>query len=135
MKWNPRKECLVSEDNKVLKADTIKQMDNVLSALSLLFPKGFTHDDYQAQITNKALYEDPYQINGSYNHKNEFVGITLESEDNKTTVDFKHLKPFMQKSSKYFVGMSNCPLLVVNKNYIVVISPTYTDKVIRYLKF
>lgn len=135
MQLIPFKNCLVSEDRKVLKGNNLEDIKKVAYLLeSLSFPEGLTNECYNAKISQKALYSDPYHIN-DYNPKNEFIGITFESISGKTMVNNKHLKHFIQKTSKFFVGISGSPLLIVNKNYVVAISPEYESKIIEYLHF
>ena len=135
MQFIPLKNCFVSEDRKVLKGNSLDDIKKVALLLeSISFPEGLTNECYNAKISQKALYADPYQIS-EYNHKNEFIGVTFESISGKTMVNNKHLKHFIQKTSKFFVGISGSPLLIVNKNYVVAISPEYESKIIEYLHF
>lgn len=131
MKWIPYENSLISEDRRVLKADSVEKLPEKLKCS---FRNGFDYKGYLAKIREINLYADPYTINGSYDVKNEVTGVTFESSCNaRTIVNEKILKKFAQKKSVYFLGDSMSPLLIVNKNFCVIISPCNTGKQIKHI--
>lgn len=131
MKWDTWEGCQISEDRRVLKAANVDQLPEKLKCV---FLHGFNNPEYEAKIIQRALYEDPYKTSDNYNYKNEYIGITFKNGNNTTIVNEKLLKKFKQKSSKFFLGQNNCPIIIQNKNYIVMLAPCVDmGNVIEYL--
>ena len=134
MKFEPYENCLISEDRRVLKADTVEQLPE---KLKMSFPRGFTDPEYMAKKAETNLYSDPYAIDDHYNPKNEVEGTLFERGypwRQVTVVNKKTLKHFLQKSSVFYFNEPCSPLLIQNKNYVVIISPCNVGKYIRTIE-
>jgi hypothetical protein len=128
MKWKEWENCQLSTDGRVLKAENVDQLP---AKLKFCFSNGFNCQEYQAKMIMKALYSDPWESVQNYNIKNEVTGVTFESGGRQTTVDHKLLKQFLQKSSTFFLGQDESPLLIVNKNYVVILAPAQKGKILE----
>ena len=131
MKWEDWNGCLISSDKRVLKAESI---DKFPPEFKRLYEKGYLSEEYEAKITEKARYADPYSINGKYNFKNEFIGLSIEREGEKVVIRENLIKRLIQKSSKFYLSSHLTPVIIQNKNYVLIVAPCCDDlKVIEYL--
>jgi hypothetical protein len=125
MKWNNYRESsvlFVNNSNTVMKADKAESLPNTFQICS--FPKGYYIPENKAKIIHRGRYS------GKYTNE-EITCLMFESEGKKAVFNEKLVKPFLQKSSEFYLGNEDSPVLIKNKNYIVVIAPALNWELIH----
>lgn len=72
------------------------------------------------------LYTVGNTVNMSSGKENE-NSVMFVSSAGTSVFSAEYVKPFMLKSSKYFVAGNGKPLIIKNKNYIVLVGPINTN--------
>jgi hypothetical protein len=63
----------------------------------------------------------------------EFVGLRFRSSTGGTVVNEKLVKQFIQKTSEFYVSQEDGPVLIRNKNFIIIASPEPVKGLITFL--
>lgn len=131
MKWLTNDKypgCLFNQNNTILKTDSFDNIPNVIKQTT--FCNGIIKDSCLITDITKGIC----QIVERKKITNEYIGIEFKNSNDSTIIDMSLIKPFMQKTSKYYLLGNNCPLLIQNKNYIVMIASVLPDYFIPVLE-
>lgn len=105
--------CLFNDENTVLKTKSL---------------------DFFPRYVKNTIFDNTYYITDESNLGNIVKGkgiyddetielIKIQSLNGWSFFDYKLIKNFMQKSSKYYISKSNYPAIIINKNYVILITP------------
>jgi hypothetical protein len=127
MKWLNWRECEINKKKTLLKAEDLNKIPD---GLKLAFPYGLTSQHYKASEPSRAMYEHADSTQKSYK---EFIGLRFRSSTAGTVISEKLIKQFIQKNSEFYVSLEDGPVLIKNKNFIIIASPEPVKELITYL--